>query len=189
MVDIETLGTKVDSTIIQISAVSFDIKDGRILETFNEIADISKNENELKVTGSTLQWWSNTNKELLAELLNCGQFSSEDVLRHFHAWLKNEVDSVKYAYLWGNGILFDNNMIRHQFENLGLDYPIFFRNDRDVRTILELAAHKLGKHEKELREEIYDKELVAHDAFNDVINQVNLVSYCYKILTNTEEIV
>jgi 3' exoribonuclease, RNase T-like len=182
MVDIETLGNKVNSTIIQISAVSFDIRDGRILETFNEIADISKNENEIKVTGSTLQWWTITNKELFAGLLNGGQFSSEDVLRHFHTWLETEVNSVKYAYLWGNGILFDNNMIRHQFENLGLNYPIFFRNDRDVRTILELAAHKLGKQEKELREEIYDKELVAHDAFNDVVNQVKLVTYCYNVL-------
>ncbi|MBU5341267.1 3'-5' exonuclease [Caldifermentibacillus hisashii] len=183
MVDIETLGNKIDSTIIQISAVSFNLQTGSIYETFNEVADISKNESEISVTGSTLQWWVNTNTELFAKLLTGGMCSSEDVLRHFHRWLSGEISSAKYVYLWGNGILFDNAMIRQQFESIGLNYPIFYRNDRDVRTILELASIKLGKSEKELREEVYDNELVAHDAFNDVANQVKLVSFCYNVLT------
>ncbi|MDH5159861.1 3'-5' exonuclease [Heyndrickxia oleronia] len=183
MVDIETLGNKIDSTIIQISAVSFDIESGKIHETFNEVADISKNETMIKATGSTLQWWVNTNAELFAELLTKGEKSSEDVLRNFHAWLTTD----KETYLWGNGILFDNAMIRNQFESIGLDYPIFYRNDRDVRTILELASSKLGISDKELRDSVYNKELVAHDAFNDVINQVALVSHCYNVLTTKKE--
>lgn len=183
MVDIETLGNKIDSTIIQLSAVSFDIKTGSIYETFNEVADISKNESTISVTGSTLQWWANTNAQLFAELLTRGDLSSEEVLRKFHEWLHVINRDSRQLYLWGNGILFDNAMIRQQFEAIGLDYPIFYRNDRDVRTILELASIKLGKSEKELREEIYDNELVAHDAFNDVANQVKLVSFCYNVLT------
>lgn len=183
MVDIETLGNKIDSTIIQISAVSFDIHSGKIHETFNEVADISKNESKVNVTGSTLQWWINTNSELFSELLTKGEQSSEDVTRNFHTWLVGIVSDQKDLYLWGNGILFDNAIIRHKFESIGLDYPIFYRNDRDVRTILELASNKLEILERVLRDSIYDKELVAHDAFNDVINQVALVTHCYKVLT------
>ncbi|MFD1453258.1 3'-5' exonuclease [Oceanobacillus sojae] len=185
MVDIETLGTDVDSTIFQISAVSFDIKSGHIYDTFNEITDISKNETDLKVTGDTLQWWLKTNASLLTELLTGGVESSEEVLRRFHRWLTGLTENAKDMYLWGNGILFDNAMIKHQFESIGLSYPIFFRNDRDVRTILELASTKLGKHPNDVRKEVYDGELVAHDAFNDVRNQVKLVSYCHEVLTVT----
>jgi DNA polymerase III epsilon subunit-like protein len=187
MVDIETLGNKIDSTIIQISAVSFDIKSGEIIDKFNQIVDITKNQTPINVTASTLKWWTNINAKLFADLLSSGEESSEDTLRNFHAWLNEITPETKNLYLWGNGILFDNAMIRHQFESIGLTYPIFYRNDRDVRTILDLAASKLGKNEKELREEVYDKDLVAHDAFNDVINQVALVSYCYNALTKEDE--
>lgn len=40
MVDIETLGTGVNATIFQISAVLFDITTGERFSEFNKIADI-----------------------------------------------------------------------------------------------------------------------------------------------------
>lgn len=181
MVDIETLGTSSDATIFQIAAVSFDILTGDIKETFNGIADISQN-SLLFVDGSTLKWWLNTNKELLTELLNNGEGSSEELLEDFHKWLTKQAKDTKDIYLWGNGILFDNKMIETQFEHIGLDYPIFYRNDRDVRTIVDLAGAKLGLTEKELKDQYNDESLVAHDAFDDVTYQVRLVSGCYNAL-------
>lgn len=163
MVDIETLGTTPESTIMQIAAASFEIRTGEILETFHQVADISQN-----------------------EAPTSGHRSSEDVLRKFHQWLKTLERNSGKLFLWGNGILFDIAMIKRQLESLGLDYPVHYRHDRDVRTILELASHKLKKLEKEIKNEVYDGSLVAHDAFNDVINQVKLVSYCYRILVGEE---
>jgi DNA polymerase III alpha subunit (gram-positive type) len=190
MTDIETLGTNSDSTIIQISAVAFDIKTGEHIAKFNQIADISKNETPIKVTGATIQWWLKTNKELFAELVNGGEFSSEQVLRNFHTWITelmplNELNNRNYntLYLWGNGILFDNKMIQHQLESIGLTYPIFFRNDRDVRTLVELASMKLGITEKELKERFKDDSLVAHNAYDDVVYQINLAVSCFNELT------
>lgn len=183
MVDLETLGTKSDSTIIQISAIAFDIKTGEYFDTFNQIADISKNTLPLKVTGSTLQWWVNTNKELFADILNGGHVSSEQVLRNFNDWITSlHLAGVENIFLWGNGILFDNVMIRHQFENVDFEYPIFYRNDRDLRTLVELASIKLGVTEKALREKHYNQDLIAHDAFNDVKNQINLAVACFNEL-------
>jgi hypothetical protein len=182
MLDIETLGTGSNATIFQISAIAFDIETGHQYSTFNSIADISKNKT-LKADGSTLKWWLNTNKELLTELLNKGEESSEDLLTNFHKWLKSQDKDNKNIYLWGNGILFDNKMIQEQFVEMGLDYPIFFRNDRDVRTIVDLAGKKLGITEKELKERFNDENLVKHDAFDDVKYQINLVVSCYNLLT------
>ncbi|EJQ43996.1 hypothetical protein IEQ_04783 [Bacillus cereus BAG6X1-2] len=181
MTDIETLGTNSDSTIIQISAIAFDIETGEYHEEFNRVADISKNVNPIQVTGATLQWWSNTNIELYKQLLNSGMGSSEKILLDFNIWLKN-LSHQGDLYLWGNGILFDNKMIQHQFELLGLTYPIFYKNDRDVRTIVDLASKKLGVSEKELKKQFEDENLVHHNAFDDVKYQINLVAGCYKTL-------
>lgn len=181
MVDIETLGTSADATIFQISAISFDIKTGTYYSTFNKIANIEDN-HSLKVDGSTLKWWLNTNKELLSELLNSGKGSSEDLLEEFYGWLKSQSEDMKDVYLWGNGILFDNKMIQCQLEDEGWDYPIFYKNDRDVRTIVDLASVKLGISEKELKQKYEDNSLVEHNALDDVKYQINLVVGCYNEL-------
>lgn len=180
MVDIETLGNKTESTIFQIAAVAFDIKTGKKIAKFNKIADIEQNFNNY-ITGSTLKWWLNTNKKLLSDLLNKGKGSSGQLLEDFHSWLTSpnlEGD----IYLWGNGILFDNKMIQQQLEDEGLGYPIHYKNDRDVRTIVDLAATKLGISEKELKEKYKDQSLVEHDAYDDVKYQIDLVVGCYKEL-------
>lgn len=179
MTDIETLGTSSDSTIIQISAIAFDIETGVYISEFNQIADISKNE-VMNVDGDTIKWWLNTNKELLTDLLNSGKQSSKVVLRNFYDWINEFSDEV---FLWGNGILFDNKLIEHQLKADGLDYPIYYKNDRDMRTIVDLASKKLGITESELKERFKDDSLVEHNAYDDVKYQINLVVECYKLLT------
>lgn len=180
MTDIETLGKKSDSTIIQIAAIAFDMNTGEHVDTFNKTVDIEK-DMFLNVDGSTIKWWLNTNKELLHTLLSNGKHSSEEVLEMFHEWIM-DLKEGNDVYLWGNGILFDNKMIQHQLEDNGLDYPIFYRNDRDVRTIVDLASKKLGITEDELKKRFNDDSLVEHDAFDDVKYQIKLVQGCYEIL-------
>ena len=175
MVDIETLGNKVDSTIFQISAIAFDINTKETIKTFNMLADISKNK-EMNVTGDTLKWWLDTDRDLLQRLLSEGTLSSDDIVRSFYNWivgLQNDFGE-KCVYLWGNGILFDNKMIQYQLEKQDIKYPIFYRNDRDVRTILDLASMKLKKSEKEVRKMFEDDTLVKHDAIDDVKFQISL---------------
>jgi hypothetical protein len=181
MVDIETLGTGSDATIFQISAIAFDILTGEYFSTFNKIANISLNQG-LNVDGDTLKWWLNTNKELLTDLLNKGRNSSEDLLIDFYDWLLSQSDDTQNIYFWGNGILFDNKMIQHQLVELGLGYPIFYKNDRDVRTLVDLAGAKLGLAEKQIKEFYNDDSLVEHDALDDVKYQIKIVVGCYKAL-------
>lgn len=188
MVDIETLGNKADSTIIQLSAVAFDVTTGEVLpdKTFNAVADIDKNTNGVHVTGNTIKWWLNTNADLFKELLTTGKDSSEDIVANFYWWIRalQEEHGEKNVYLWGNGILFDNKMIQHQMESIDLDYPIFYRNDRDVRTILESATTKLDVEEREFKKSIQDKmeEFTAHNALDDCMFQIKLVSICWNAL-------
>ena len=179
MTDLETLGVQKDSTIFQISAAAFDIKTGIVIDTLNLNIDISKQ--PIKADGSTIKWWLDTNKELFEELINCEGMSHTDALLQLQYWIRKH-KSQGEVYLWGNGILFDNNMIKTQMELLGMEYPIKFRNDRDMRTILELAAIKEGISEHDLRDICKRDELEKHNALHDVLFQIDVVSCCYNIL-------
>ena len=189
MTDIETLGKENNTTVFQISACAFNIETGRIFDTFNEIADISL-EKDMLINGDTLIWWLNTNKELLTSLLNRGkesQISQEDMFYNFHNWIENlsDVCENKDVFLWGNGMLFDNKLIQSKMKQYNIEYPIFYRNDRDMRTIVELAGLKIGINtEKEFREKYRDDTLIAHDAFDDVKSQIQIVTKAWNILLN-----
>ena len=185
MVDIETLGRGESPPVFQIAASAFDIKTGDIIDNINLVADITKNNN---IEGDTLVWWLNTNKELLTDLLNQGKKSELDekgIVEGFCHWITQLVSKYnlgsKDVYLWGNGILFDNRIIWHKCKEYGIEYPIFYRNDRDMRTILELAAMKTGTDDMTYKNNIPNIG-TAHDAFDDVHYQINVVCKCYKDL-------
>lgn len=185
MVDIETLGTKEGATIFQIAAVSFDITTGETLASIDLIGDIATYR-ELAVDGATLKWWLSTDAELFAQLLHKGGLSEKQMLTQFHEWLTSQGD-MKNVYLWGNGILFDNAKIQHAFTKFGLSYPISYKNDRDVRTILELASHKSGIAENDIRNSVVAETERLHDAFDDTNRQIRLVRKCYEILIGGNE--
>lgn len=135
-----------------------------------------------------MDWWNKTNPELFKQLTTTGDLSSKDIMNKFYRWFMTNIildnENQKNVYLWGNGILFDNRMIKYQCENvLHVPYPIFYRNDRDVRTIVDLAGSKLNKTEKELKELFGDPTLTKHNAYDDIRYQINLVHGCYKLLT------
>ena len=177
MTDIETLGTSEGSTIFQIAAAAFNMQTGDILGEINLKLDIAKA--DLKVDGSTLKWWLNTDKELLTNLLNEGDLSEDEMLIQFDKWVRQ----FENRRLWGNGILFDNAKLKKAMESIGMEYPIRYNKDRDVRTILALASDITGKSEKEIKKEVEDINHRAHNAIDDVHKQINFVRHCYKLLS------
>lgn len=181
MVDIETLGQGLDATVFQIAGVAFDIKTGEEYSTFNMVADIEIG--TINVDGGTLKWWLKTDRDLLHKLLEeHSGVSPREMLVNFYAWLNDLTEDNRDLYLWGNGILFDNNILRHQIEGEVLKYPVFYRNDRDVCTILELASVKEGKSQWEIINRHVDDDSDVHDALNDARLQVRYVVDCYNTL-------
>lgn len=189
MFDLETLGTSLDSTIIQIAAAAFDIGTGEISSIFEMSANISYNQ-ELSVDGNTLKWWLNENPALLQDILSgngTGEgSSSEGIVREFHKWLTDFNNRYRRVYLWGNGPLFDNAMIYYQFEKQRLQKPIHFRNDRDLRTLVDVASAKLGMTDYDLKAKLNRDDLVSHLAVDDVLYQIHVAHKCYNILMKGE---
>lgn len=75
-------------------------------------------------------------------------------------------------------------------KKIGQQYTVSFRNDRDVRTIVDLASSKLKINESELKDKINNDLkhllLIEHNAIDDVRYQIELVYRCYKILMGGE---
>ncbi len=184
MTDIETLGKDNNTTVFQVAACMFNINTGEILDTFNQIADI-KNDKNIPIDGDTLIWWLNTNKELLTSLLNKGTTSQEQLFKNFNDWISKY--DTKNTFLWGNGILFDNKLIQSKMNQYNLNYPIFYRNDRDMRTIIELASLKINKPEMEFRNMCKKNTYTAHDGLEDVKAQIDILSTAWNILLKTND--
>lgn len=177
MVDLETLGNTNETSIIQLAAVAFDIETGRTVDTIESYIDIEKSKN-LNVNGSTIKWWLKTNPELFKALIEKGDISEEEAIKDFVLWiekLKEEND----VYLWGNGILFDNGILRYKCEQYGLHYPIKYTNDRDMRTIVDIVNNV---YKIDIRKETTIPDFLAHNAFSDCMMQIAVVSKAWNML-------
>lgn len=181
MLDIETLGTTDEQQVIQISAAAFDSYKWEVIDSYNAHIDISRDKNTV-ISGSTLKWWMDTDKELLAELLKKGNLSEEEAIIGFARWIKGLSPDIKEVYLWGNGILFDNKIIASKMEKYDIHYPIYYRNDRDFRTVVDLASTKLGMTYSAFLDMAAPRGLVKHDAYNDVLSQIEILKEAYKTL-------
>lgn len=178
MVDLETLSNEMDTTIFQIAAVQFDIHTGDILDTFDLVADIELAKG-IEANGGTLKWWITQNTDLLKELMErgtLGKKSPEDILREFHAWLEAKIayHGQENVFLWGNGIANDNTWLKVALKKQGLSWPIFFRNDRDVRTVRELHLMRQDfKRDFRGEERTNDRP---HDALSDATFQASNIA-------------
>lgn len=184
VVDIETLGTKSDSPIIQIGAIFFDIKTAEVINTFDYVVDIENT--MIDVSGSTLRWWLNEDHNLFKDIILNSKNKGCRPIYEILNFLRQDIMSFKElgdVYLWGHGILFDNNIIRTAMEKVGIEYPIDYNKDRDVRTILELACLKEDVTENEFRNK-HSVVGVKHDAINDCMNEMKWICEAYNILMN-----
>ena len=181
MLDIETLGIKNNTTIFQLSAVAFDIANGDIISEFDKFIDISSIKN-LNVDGSTIKWWLQTNPNLFAELVNNKNAISEiDAYTEFYNWIK-ELQNKYSVYMFGNGISFDVVKVKTKMEELGLPFPISYKNERDVRTLIDLVCTKNNISEKEYKKLFNSEDLVAHNGLDDCKYQIKYVVYAYNSL-------
>ena len=185
MVDLETLGKSAETPLIQFSAIAFDITNGRVLDRFDNKIRL---DGHILVDADTLKWWLKTNVELLNQIIAEGVFTEQETLENFKTFVEyqtfTESLKLKNVYLWGNGILFDNTIIKGKMLKYDMVYPIFYRNDRDVRTFAEAACLITGDTYENMREEAH-KNFLEHDALQDCLAQIELICRAYQIIKPT----
>ena len=183
MIDFETLGTNDCPPVFQLSAKAFDITTGKIIASFNEVADVTTTTSE--VSQDTLMWWFKTDFNLFTNLISEGMKSGnseKDLIEKFVIWFNDLNTDYKNKFLWGNGVNFDNRIMQKKCEQYNIKYPVFYRNDMDMRTIMEIVAMKMGYSDQVAYRAAVEFKGTKHNADDDVTNQIKDLVRAYKDL-------
>lgn len=78
--------------------------------------------------------------------------------------------------------MFDNQIIKTKLAQYGFSYPISYKNDRCVRTIVDLYCTKKGITEKQFKDIHKSNDLIAHNGLDDCKFQIRFVVEAYKDL-------
>ncbi len=147
VVDLETCGTAQDTQILSIGAVRFHPFTRDDADSISEsdrcfYARLDEDQQELdgrSADGDTMRWWASQTKAAR------GVFKEEreEVTSALHRF----VDFCKGAKrIWGNGNMFDNTILRDICSQYGVEYPVRYNKDLDLRTVMwmwrKLIPHK-----------------------------------------------
>lgn len=194
MIDIETLGTRTDSKIMQIGAVTFNPysapeSDPHAEQVLAKHADMVCIESQptRSVTQGTLEFWAK--QPLFAHLMSESKngFHLAAALENLRGFLISEQPD----RIWANGTTFDISMLTHAYEEAGLT-PYWgeggrFRSIRCMRGLLEVASKVQGVPTSDFFDDVTfthwaQTYFVPHDALSDSIYQAKVVQNVYQRL-------
>ena len=173
MLDLETLSTKPDATVLTFGACKFnpykqeDIDKG-IYFRINVDEQITLGRD---VDDSTVEWWGKQAEDVREEALGDGdritleQFTKE--LNRFIVGAKN---------IWAQGPVFDIVILENLYRQIGLPCPWQFWQIRDSRTLLSTHGDPREKNKVGL-----------HNALEDAVSQAQAVQHVFNACGITEK--
>lgn len=139
-IDCETLGLRFDAPIIAIGAVAFDIKTGKFGKTFYQLVSIDSAIKSGRVDGGTLCWWMTQSADAKKANFDpkADRLDLASALANLTSWVREMPPS---ARVWANGPAQDIAWLEHAYTVgcVGLREGWYFKNVRDVRTIIDAA--------------------------------------------------
>ena len=170
MIDLETLATTPDATILTIGAVKFDpfgseIKEPKMDSFYVKVDLDSCDRIGLTTNDDTIAWWANQSKEAQAAAFDPdGRIQIEDAFAQLYkfCWGAKRV--------WANGSCFDIIICEHVFRKIGRAIPWSFWEVRDVRTAFDLGINPQRP------------PVTAHHALEDAWNQAVGIQNVYNTL-------
>lgn len=136
MLDLETLGTRYNAMILSIGACYFDRETGNIGRKFLAVVKTDgKYADKFTVDYDTISWWLNQSKEARYFVTEV-PMDIEEALEALSKFLWDE----NHINLWSHAT-FDIPILANAYETIGRDFPVPFRNMRDIRTLVDLSGH------------------------------------------------
>jgi hypothetical protein len=169
MLDIESLGNIPGCVVTQVSLVPFNIN-GKPFESeeqwiFNERLHIGEQIGlGLDVDVDTLKWWMQQDPAVRRHVMS-GNMMLEEFFRRYTLHFKDTVATWKDYRVWSTSAKVDFGCVPVLFKRLDVPYPLYHRNERCARTLLEHT--KLMFPEMKL-----PKVTVTHDAIEDCKKQI-----------------
>jgi len=159
MIDIETLGTRTTSAIVQIGACYFNRENGDIGRVFE--MNIKVPRDMFTIDYSTIQWWLTQSPEA-QQAITLDPQPLALVIDDLAAFL-NEA-----TYIWSHAT-FDVPILLNTFDKLDRNFPIHYTKMRDIRTLMDITKHK----------SVAKRAGIHHTALDDCRYQVE---YCVEAL-------
>jgi exodeoxyribonuclease VIII len=161
MINLETLGTDPEAMILSLGAVKFDPLAKLIEETFHTAVDLlqaPRNAYGLTIDPGMLFWWLQPERSRARVALSeTPKADLASVLDGFALWFGNLSLPV-----WGNGVAFNNVILRNAFEAMNMDCPWFHDEDRCYQTLKNLFPEVTADS---------TPGLTAHSALDNAIHQ------------------
>lgn len=177
MIDLETLSTRTNASIIEIGAVEFNKQTGGIGDTIDLIINPSEwGKNGRDIDGETIKWWFKQDESARKRFID----NKERVdlkkalyeLSNFIISCDNIHDEKENVVVWGNGSTMDITILQSAYEYFDIDVPWKYWAVNDVRTIVDLNP-------KIKKETIFITDNgIKHSSIGDCLYQI-------KYLTNT----
>lgn len=163
MLDIETMGTRATSMIVQIGACYFDRVTGEIGDTFKVNINHSEKPDRFTVDWHTIAWWLQQSPEAQASITDGEELNMKEALTLLNEFIKPS------RCLWSHAT-FDVPVLLNAYNVCNLHFPIHYTKMRDIRTLMDIKDHNKGT---------APREGTHHDALDDCIYQVG---YCVEAL-------
>lgn len=166
--DLETLGKTSKAPIVQIAAVKFET-DGTIIDTFSRTINVEYLEKyDLEPDYSTILWWLNQDKEAINQVFGSDSIKTDlkTALINFSNWLGTDED-----YNFWSHATFDPPILKENYKAVGVEFPIYYRSFKDLRTLQEMA------HNPNLK-----REGTHHVALDDALFQKDVIVECFRVL-------
>jgi exodeoxyribonuclease VIII len=139
MLDLETLSTRKNAAIVQIAAIAFDPRDGRI-ESINTGRPRAFNafviDREGHIDPKTVAWWMQQKPAAsLGKKIETTGVLLDEALRDLKDWYEEQDAEA----VWSHGATFDIAIIEQRCAEIGRPVPWHYRHPRDTRTLFALA--------------------------------------------------
>jgi DNA polymerase III epsilon subunit-like protein len=166
MLDLETMGEKSYSAIVSIAAVPFNLETGQVSEKiFYQVIDLqSCLDLNLRVTGNTVYWWMNREREAQNNIRCNDKKPIKEVLDLFGRFFSENMADQNNATVWGNSAKFDLGILENAYQVARLVKPWNTWKEADVRTIV-------NKYGMDIKQDL-KFEGIKHYAVDDCKHQI-----------------
>lgn len=166
MVDIETMGNRPTSAIIEIGAITFNSHTAEILETFYTGVNLQSCLNKgLTVDASTISWW--VQQDTQCKTLCKAPSPIDEALKSFAKFCSQD------HIIWANSTSFDLSILKNAYNVVDLPVPWSYKNERCVRTISSLHPQIKDN---------WNWKGTAHNPIDDCHNQIGYLCETLKHL-------
>lgn len=164
-IDIETMGRGTGAAVVALGAVRFNPGTGDLGDEFYAAISLeSCLRAGLHVDAETIDWWMGQPEEARAALYPEDRMELREALVGFANWMPSNPKGV-----WGNGVGFDNVILRGAFQACRLRCPWHYRDDRDMRTLQDAAPVTTFL-------QVPEGE-VKHNALHDARHQARIIAW------------